>query len=445
MLMVSEVVWIMTDYAYLYDSSYYGDDLNCNHLDSRHLFWTELFDVTLLPYMKLHDNIGGGLVDRNGQYIDGTGIHSGLGCGYNFKKTDYVRTDTVVFLGLWPNIWGHCLTDNIRRLWVLDNEEFMEAYGKLKFIYIPFGEKKLIPNFVSLLRMIGTDKIELEPVETITRFKKVILPDECFIRRNDGPRSFVKEFGTRFYTSEYKSIIERIRHYGRSHYIENGKKSIYLSARKRSRYNEQGERKLEIYFRNLGYEIIYPEEYSFVEQLNIFLNCSEFASSIGSISHNIVFLNDHTKVCLIPRTAFIPEYQLALDTLHDLKISYIDSTLSVFPDLNTPWTGPNYYIISDQLQKYFGTNYNYKVNKFKFWVFKHLAYSMNEGVRPSEYYKDAIDRYLSNDEIKEVSNSLFFQYTKKIKLWKLISMIVKWLESTEDYEYKQKFCSSNSR
>ena len=46
----------MTDYTYPYDSSYYGDDLNCDHLDSRRLFWTELFDVTLLPYKKLPDN-----------------------------------------------------------------------------------------------------------------------------------------------------------------------------------------------------------------------------------------------------------------------------------------------------------------------------------------------------------------------------------------------------
>ena len=43
------------------------------------------------------------------------------------------------------------------------------------------------------------------------------------------------------------------------------------------------------------------------------LNCEEFASTVGSAAHNIIFLRDGTKAYLIPRANFITEYQLALD------------------------------------------------------------------------------------------------------------------------------------
>ena len=421
----------MTDYDFLYDKDYYGKDLTCEHSEDRQLSWTILKDVVLLPYKEYPDNIGGGLIDRTGNYIDCTGIHAGLGCGYFYEGVASERIEPVVFLGIWPNIWGHCLTDNIRRLWVLENKEFMENYGGLKFVYIPYGDENLIPGFKSLLKIIGIDRINLEPVNTITKFKEVILPDECFRRRNDGPRNYVDEFGTRLYTAEYKELIEKIRAYGETRFVENGITKIYLSCKNRRLYNELGERKLELYFKNLGYEIIVPEEHSFEEQLNIFLNCSDLASSVGSAAHNIMFLRDHTRVCLIPRTAFIPEYQLAIDTLHDIEISYIDSTLSLYVSKKKPWTSPVYYIISDQLQKFFGTNQNYKVNRIKFRIFKYMAYSINEEMELSDYYRDVAERYLQNNCYTNIKRGLLFRIGKKLKLWKILSMMIKKTECLE--------------
>ncbi|SET16303.1 Protein of unknown function [[Clostridium] aminophilum] len=425
----------MLNYDFLYSKEYYGKDLKVVHLEKKSLSWKKLNNVTLLPYKSIEGNLGGGLVDSSGEYIDGSGLHAGLGCAYDHNGEVSERDDTVVFLGLWPNIWGHCLTDNLRRLWVLDNTAFMEKYGKRKFVYIPFEDKDIIPNFQSLLSMIGCDRITLEPVRTVTRFREVILPDECFYRRNDGPRPFVREFGTRLYTEEYRNLIQKIRNCEKPRSIEKRTQKIYCSTRKRTRYNEFGERRLEIYFRKLGFEIIYPEEHSFEEQLNLFRNCSEFAATVGSVSHNIMFLREHTKVWLIPRTAFITEYQLAIDTLQDLEISYIDSTLSIYPDKKNPWTGPNFYIISDPLQKCFGTEINYAVDRVRFWVFRHLARTMHEDAQFSEYYRDAVKRYLPDVEeqiltsdFADFGRSIRRKIIKKMKLWQSVSMILKWME-----------------
>ena len=420
----------MIDYDGLYNKKYYGADLYTDHLVDRSLRWSVLEDVTLLPYKRIAGNIGGGLIDKNGQYIDGSGLHAGLGCSYTFDDPVIERNDTVVFLGLWPNIWGHCLTDNIRRLWVLNNQEFMNEYGKYKFVYIPFNNEKLIGNFRELLDIIGAGNIRLEAVSKLTRFKRVILPDESFFRRYDGSREYVEEFGTRLYTKEYKSMIDKIRDYAEAHFIENDDKKIFLTGKNRTRYNEFGCRKLELYFEKLGYKGVAPEEYSFREQLNMFLNCKDLVSTVGSASHNLVFLRDHSRVCLIPRTSFISEYQFALDTIHDLDISYVDSSLSLYVHKNHPWGGPNYYIISEQLQSFFNTHIKYKVSRFKFFVFKKLSFSMNEVSKPSRYYKNVCRRYYrGKTRIHMTKISLWI--SRKLKFWKIIALVLKRIEDFE--------------
>lgn len=244
--------------------------------------------------------------------------------------------EDIVFLGVWASfVWGHCLTDNIRRLWVLDNEEFMEKYGHLRFIYVPSFNVDPDGNFNQLLEILGVDVIHLESISEVTRFRNIILPDECFWREDDGAR---------FFTGEYVALVDKIRSYGKEYFKEITDKKIYFSYRKFPAYRTIGEKRIERFFSEIGFKIIYPEEYTFKEQLNILLNCEEFASTVGSAAHNIIFLRDGTKAYLIPRANFITEYQLALDQVHDLDVTYIDSTLSFYVILNA--SGRDLFIIS---------------------------------------------------------------------------------------------------
>ena len=104
--------------------------------------------------------------------------------------------------------------------------------------------------------------------------------------------------------------------------------------------------------RKKGYQVLYPEKMTFEEQLNVLINCDSFASTIGSCSHNILFLQDHTKVILIPRANYLTGYQLTVDQVHELDITYIDSTLSLFA-ARFPWEGPFYFFVSSRLMDYF--------------------------------------------------------------------------------------------
>ena len=122
------------------------------------------------------------------------------------------------------------------------------------------------------------------------------------------------------FTSEYRALIDCVRDHAVRNIAPAGIRKVYITYRKHPAMRTIGERKLEKFFSALGYTVISPEKYSLREQLSILLGCEEFACTVGSASHNSIFLRDGTRVTLIPRAGFISEYQPALDQVHNLDI-----------------------------------------------------------------------------------------------------------------------------
>ncbi len=183
------------------------------------------------------------------------------------------------------------------------------------------------------------------------------------------------------------------------------------------------------YFEDLGYKIIAPEDYTLSEQLNLYLSCTEFASTAGSASHNTLFLREGTKVFIIPRMGgFITRYQLAIDTIYDFDITYIDSTLSLYVSPTHPWGGPFYYIISENLQDYFGVSTPYKEKKFEFFVYRHLAFSMTRVKEPSGYFDGTYQKYLSVNPVTRDKYNLFCRALVRFKIQKRAALLLKHIE-----------------
>jgi len=379
----------MTNYDHLYNTDYYKTLLSKGSFSEIKLRWKVIHNGTVFPFTGLQDDQLGGLLDEHGEYIDGSGVHRGMGTGRDIRDEEIeIFDEEVVFLGVWPGVWGHCLTDNIRRLWVLNNKDFMKEHGNKRFLYVPFQNIEPGDSFRELLEILGASDIRLEAVRHASRFKKVILPDECFWSEPDG---------TRVFTSEYRELIDSIREFGMQNYTPGNIKKLYFTYSRHPAMRTIGERKLERFFSSMGYTIVSPEKYSFKEQLGMLLGCEEFACTVGSASHNSIFLRDGTKVTLIPRAGFISEYQPALDQIHELDITYADSSLSLYVKPDRPWEGPFYYIVSDQLRECFGQTGRYRGNKQDFGIYRALAYVMNGYTEPAEYYKDVVGGYLSAD------------------------------------------------
>lgn len=62
---------------------------------------------------------------------------------------------------------------------------------------------------------------------------------------------------------------------------------------------EDDENKIIEYFKNNGYEIVYPEKMNFDEEIIMFNNASHIATFTGSNSISSIFCNDNTKFILL--------------------------------------------------------------------------------------------------------------------------------------------------
>lgn len=350
----------MTNLDYLYDKDDAAKYFGKNHFVDKKLHFRIIEGGTVLPHKPMNingkPNISfGGLVDNKGEFIKSSALYRSLGAAYTpTEEIQHVRK-TVVYLGLLCTVWGHALTDNLKFLWFLTNDVFKRYFKDCEQIYIPWSNGGVLhqqKNFRRLLEVLDVDVDKLQPVTQPTQFENVILPDESFFSANKGI----------FFTGEYRDTIDRIRDFALKNQTPSANKVYYFYGRW-----QIGEERLAEYFRSKGYEIISPENLTFDEQLNLLINAESFASTLGSCSHNSIFLRDGTEVIMIPRTANrFTGYQQTLDKVHELNSNYVDSTLSIFaPDYH----GPYCYVISRQLKEFFGDDFNgYTDDDFKIFL-----------------------------------------------------------------------------
>ena len=258
------------------------------------------------------------------------------------------------------------------------------------------------PNFYRLLNILGVDFKKFIPITEITQFKNIILPDESFFTFEGKPR---------FFTSEYVEMIDQIRNFAMKNQKSIPFKKVYFFHGQK----QIGENRLANYFQSKGYAIIQPEKLTFEDQLNVLINCESFASTVGSCSHNLIFLKDHSEVILIPRAQYLTGYQTALDQLHDLNINYIDSSLSLLV-FEKPWGGPFFYYISDRLKNFFGDKSTEKFNEEDFKTFAEyilLAFQMKRPFNQEafKYYGDIAKEFM--DQLKN-QKELLSSYGIKI-------------------------------
>ena len=304
-----------------------------------------LQNAVVLPHLTLENGAwGGGIVTAEGDYLENTAVHNKSGCAYAVDDEQVENADeTVIYLGMFNGVWGHCITDNIRRCWFLMTDEYARKYSNAKFIYIPIIGFKMHSNFLKLLNILGIKEEQLIPVTKATRFANIVLPDESF---------FTEDGDTRLFTKEYVDTIDRIVDYANSRKTETGIEKVYLTFSKSPKMT--GEEALERFFQKNGYAIIDFGQIGLDEQLNILINCRYLAGTLGSNMHNAVFCNEGTNVILIPRSYYIPGYQAAINEARKLNAVFIDSTLSDGVENTKPYMGPFFSYVSRELKSYFG-------------------------------------------------------------------------------------------
>lgn len=362
----------MTKRVYISQASTYKKAVAENYLSDRVLEIQELDFGIAMPYGEqkggIYDSQSLKLVatmDREGQrqefYID--------------KNTNISQSDeSVIFGGQSYTAFGHLLLEGLSRLWYI----IANPQDKRKIIYIKCGDwgekigtKAKLYEFFQLL---GVDQNRIIIIEKPTQFKHITIPE-------------ISYFCFRGYTKEYPLIY---RHFAmganRLCDREQSFDKIYLSHSKWGHRPEQhflNEQIYEDFFKNRGYKIIYPEEFSVMQIAYLMNNAKEVATTMGSSAHLALFCKKNTRFIILTREcntqpALIP--QCIINEAMNLDWFIINANDNYLPsfDQYTGWGVVNFAFTEDfkefckdYFEGDFSEEFSQKVNElgyFKAWT-----------------------------------------------------------------------------
>ena len=110
----------MVNYDYLYNKEYHGNEINKNHFDNKNLNFRIIENATVLPHKALVINSNetlelGGILDTHGNFVKSSGLGSGTNGAYTPTAEISTSSENVIYFGMLIHIWGHCITDCIKR------------------------------------------------------------------------------------------------------------------------------------------------------------------------------------------------------------------------------------------------------------------------------------------------------------------------------------------
>ncbi len=341
--------------------------LSKNYYSTKKIQVTSVENGYVLPYNGwigeplTTGKMAGGVVNECKSYIEQSGVRENLCCSYDFDDSDVVVSERrVIYIGMFLPVWGHCITDCLKKMWFLQTEEcrrLLEEGAQLVYV----NTMNTLPSsFLEILSALDIKESSLCDVRSITKYKEIIIPDD----------SLYREDGIIYYTKEFKLVVEKIKK--NIGIIANlNYEKIYFSRYRIRGGRDYGEKRIEDVFKYLGYKIIYPEQLTFKEQYSLLSQCRYFASTEGSTSHNSMFCQEGTVVTLLRKAAYLNEYQFMINQLSGLNVTYVDTHLSICLDKNKLWFGPFFMYVNDNLLAY--ANLPMVFNNFSLKAFKKYA------------------------------------------------------------------------
>ncbi|MBP3651721.1 MAG: glycosyltransferase family 61 protein [Clostridia bacterium] len=351
------------NYDYVKKSMLKGTKERCeaNYLSKLSLSITEINEATLLPG-KMSE--GGGIFDKD-RYYDHSHLQNAYAWAkaYPFNESELIYDDReVLYLGMFHDTWGHCITDCISQLWPLFSENVPEYIRNAQWVYTTQHPAPLPANFFRLLQILGIDIEKLEYISKPTKFKKIYLPDKSFYVDADTKH--------RMYTLEYKDIIDRI--LSKIDADERYPK-IYFTRTAFSGNRDFGEEAIEKVFRDMGYHIVSPEKFSFEEQVAMLKGCKSFTATEGSCSHNALFMQPGNELITIRKIDHFYAYQYPINAMKELNAICIDANLSHLPNnRKRPWLGPFFVYVNKRMAAFAGVQPHFPVKTYCRYAYPQL-------------------------------------------------------------------------
>jgi len=336
---------------------------NINRFKETELKVSYYKNSTIIPYQ--------GCFNEQKEFIDGTWLHEITSFHYDKTNSDISQhIKKAVYLGCFVNIWGHCITDGIKRLWYFYSKSFKNE-NDIEYVYIKVNTLLLPDNYLKLLSYLLPQNIKIKEIQVSTKVDELYIPDVSFYSDLNNGKVFFKE---------YVSILDLLKQKYKKPEIFKTYNKIYLSRTSLKSHIEYGEKYIEQLFETAGFKIIHPQNYTLEEQLLLYESCNYFASLEGSSAHNSIFCKPETHVYILRKSDFINSYQIAIDAISKTNTVYIDSNFSIMNSKRKPWTGPYFLYVNKCLSLFFLKELNLKIKKhFPLFLFiKYIFISIIE-------------------------------------------------------------------
>lgn len=190
-----------------------------------------------------------------------------------------VRSGKGIYLGpLMAGHYGHFITEGLSTFWIFEQisaEEF--DY----FLFSPFVFGEDIPEYaLQCLRTFGIDSRKVVIMgKDVLCFEEIVVPERLFRLNHSADPSL---------RWVYQEICVKVAAAG------NPMEKVYVSRRRLSLKKLTrviaNEVLVEKLFKQAGFTVVYPEELSFPEQLDLFKRVSVLAGFSGSALHNSLFM-----------------------------------------------------------------------------------------------------------------------------------------------------------
>ena len=306
----------------------------------------------------------GGVLNKEKEFVP-LSFHNGeffkFGGSYKFRDVKYVN-ETIIYLGVYINQWGHFILDSLSRAWVLthlNNEE--KENVKVAFIN---KNGQIHGNYLDAITFLGINSKNVINVNSVIQAKKIIVPQMSMNEKHEYNKEYIGIFNTIVKNSNYETF--------------NVPKRVYLSRTKLSeaKHKEFGEKNIEINFKYNGFEVEYPERLTLAQQISIFQKAEVIVSLNGSIPLNIVFASPNLKLIVINKTS-IPHTNLqVLSKMKRIIPTYLDGYFE--PYKRFPMSlgeGPFFIIFGRALKHFFEENQFNIITIEKISKFDYIRYN----------------------------------------------------------------------
>lgn len=258
----------------------------------------------------------GGVADRDGNYIELSGIAHRVSLTYPYENPDY-RDEKVVYCGYLVPHWGHFLIEGVTRLWYfLKNDPTIDKYV---FFIEEGSEREITGNFREFLELMGIWE-HLEIINKPTVYREVLVPEKAYQ-------------GHTYFSESFRAIFDRVSANVTPDPSWAPHDRIYFSRskfRKNGELEEYGYEGLDNYFERNGYLILYPESTPLSQLIYYIRSSREVATLSGSVQHNMLFAQNGHKLIVLERCVPNDVDQIDVDRIRELNAVYIDANISLY-------------------------------------------------------------------------------------------------------------------